>query len=275
MKIRLYSDIHNEFYTQKRRDARSQDVIQFGWEIPKLEDEMDTVLVLAGDIWDVYKSMQYANRLAPRFKAVILIHGNHEYYKHDITLSSDRAEYLLDDRESNLYILDDDYIVLDNTLFIGSTLWTDVNGSDYIARLGVGEKMNDYKHIWNSSTNHKLRVDDTILANLAAREFLKKTFCEFAGNEDIKNRVLITHHAPDIALQDRNTDDMSYAFWNTGVDFFHEHTDYWLFGHVHEAWQRDYHGTYYATNCRGYDISDDYREVVPGFDPEGLKIVLP
>ena len=68
MKMRFMSDLHLEFGP---------------FEIPTLDDDADTVLVLAGDVAPAKRPALYKDFIrdaVSRFKHVIWIQGNHEHY---------------------------------------------------------------------------------------------------------------------------------------------------------------------------------------------------
>lgn len=69
MKIRIYSDIHQELHREDKL-----------FDIPLLDDDKNTVLILAGDIDYLKFGLELANRHSEQFKAVIYVPGNHEYY---------------------------------------------------------------------------------------------------------------------------------------------------------------------------------------------------
>ena len=67
--IRVYSDIHQEFHRER---------ILF--DVPIQDNDSESILVLAGDIDYLKFGLLLAERMASRFKAVIYVPGNHEYY---------------------------------------------------------------------------------------------------------------------------------------------------------------------------------------------------
>ena len=79
MKFRVLSDLHLEF-----TDGM--------YDLPVMEDEQDTVLLLAGDIGVVRRTESYLpfmEEMAERFLHVVSIAGNHEFYHSSFVLTRD------------------------------------------------------------------------------------------------------------------------------------------------------------------------------------------
>ena len=109
MKIAVCSDIHNEFDIWK----------------PKNPDKAD-VLILAGDIivnqmLSDKSCINFFNQCAKKFKHVIYVMGNHEYYGADFLTALDLIKNKLS-HLSNLYILNNPII------------FNIVGGVDYLLR---------------------------------------------------------------------------------------------------------------------------------------------
>ena len=114
MKIRILSDLHLEFGKI---------------EIVALPDDMDTTLILAGDIHVGTRAFDFVTELCARFRNVIYILGNHEFYGHDVPTIVDNWRYIAKNID-NLQVLEKDYVVVEDTIFIGGTMWTDLNNGD-------------------------------------------------------------------------------------------------------------------------------------------------
>jgi len=68
--IRLYSDLHNEF----RKDQLTGVVT--GFDIPVLDTDSETVLVLAGDVdSDINRLCDYLAEQAKRFRSLSVVHA--------------------------------------------------------------------------------------------------------------------------------------------------------------------------------------------------------
>lgn len=114
MKIQLASDIHVEFLGRQDYDSL----------MGSFTGDAD-VLVLAGDILPLKHVDQVRNVFAPfceRYKHVIFVPGNHEYYGTSVT----DAHAILGAVQNELYnlnVLKNSAVVLDGQKFYGGGLW--------------------------------------------------------------------------------------------------------------------------------------------------------
>lgn len=102
MKLHILSDLHTEFAD---------------FEPPETDAE---TIILAGDIGVGVEGVRWAVHHYP-VRPVIYVPGNHEFYGHDIGLTTELQAAAPD----NITVLSNDAVVLDGVRFLGSTLWTD------------------------------------------------------------------------------------------------------------------------------------------------------
>ncbi len=251
MKIRLYSDIHNEF----RRGNE--------WYPPVLPDEKSTVLVLAGDVDVGYKLVRFVDVLAERFLAVVYILGNHELYGENIDeLGPFRS------LKNNTYFLNNSTVTIEDVEFVGTTLWTDMNGANPLAMLSAPEVMNDFRKIRQGETYRRFTSDRWIVENQRARKFLADTITME------KKQVVVTHHAPDYLCAEGNPyagNENDVYYYNGNLHDVIGSTTLWMFGHCHHAFDKYFGDLRIVSNPRGYDDGTDVY-LVPGFDDNGSEI---
>jgi Icc-related predicted phosphoesterase len=260
LKIRYVSDLHLEFgkFTFKNTCK-------------------DTVLVLAGDIGVGGLAMSFIQKNAPKWKAIIYVSGNHEYYNQ--VMSEHEAKW--QDRAAtfdNVFYLQNDAVVIDNVKFIGTTLWTDLNKGDFNTVHKAKMYMNDYKMIktskapgysYSSRVNDKyLTPYDTMNLNFESVEFLKK---ELDTNMKV---VVVTHHAPTSAMIDLSRyghQELLNAAYYSSLEYLIDEFEpaFWISGHTHAARQEWVYETLCVSNCRGYA---GY-ELVEGFNEDAEIIV--
>ncbi len=116
LKIRVLSDLHEEL------SHRVGGSLQF--------EPLDVdVTVLAGDIANGVGAVEVALRPCFANTTVILVPGNHEYYDgvmlQVITAMRERIALAKTQGSHPVHLLDNQTVVVGDTLFIGGTLWTD------------------------------------------------------------------------------------------------------------------------------------------------------
>ncbi len=104
MKIRVLSDLHLEFAV---------------WTPPAADAD---VIVLAGDIHVGVRGLEWAREQFPSLP-IIYVTGNHEFYGGQMQQVSAALRATAERLEIKL--LDAGELVLDDTRFLGATLWTD------------------------------------------------------------------------------------------------------------------------------------------------------
>jgi Icc-related predicted phosphoesterase len=231
MKIRLVSDTHIDFY--------SRCVSEYFVE-PNTNSPSDEILILAGDIGEwkhSNKFIEFIQWASENFFHVIYVIGNHEYYGLDYYFTKLQIRDQLI-RFSNVSFLDLEgdislgSVDLFGFRFIGTTLWTDFNKNNPIAKIQSSDFMNDYRVIRNGE--YKISPEFVRQINKTSIQNLK----ELVENSNLPV-IVVTHHAPHELSHDKRYpfDDVSYSFFNTGLeDFILDHQSkikLWCHGHIH------------------------------------------
>jgi predicted MPP superfamily phosphohydrolase len=235
--LRLYNDIHNEF-----------DV----YDIPVLPNEADTILSLAGDIYNRKHLMNWLKPLAARFKAVVCVLGNHDYWKGDVDkIPVQISTWLNDNPLPNVHVLFDNHIEIDGTLFFGGTCWTDVNKKDPLTMMNY-KAFNDFRYIRCRNYAKRWTPNDAYERHERFKTKLRFTLDAHIG----KRTVVLSHHAP----HKLSSDPRYQNFFDNGFyysDLSELILDYpqiilWHHGHVHYKTIYQIGDTYIACNPRGY-----------------------
>ena len=251
MKIRVFSDIHNEI----RRSMMGRRYTP--WVPAIRKEDSETVLVLAGDIDHAKQVPEYLNSLSERFLAVIHVSGNHEYYGSNLTSVARalRESELAD----NVHCLQNSSVTIRGQKFIGSTMWTNLQGREW----AVSRAMNDYRYIrlGTKGNYRKLNPGDTTYLHNEAVQFI-------ANNVD-KDTIVVTHHSPlspgnsslgGFNPYGRQPSDVDYAYHacleNQIIEEWKPKA--WISGHTHEAMDVEYFNTRLIVNCVGYLGEDSH-----------------
>ena len=261
MKIRLTSDLHLEFDGE--------------WDlfdIPILEDEKSTVLVLAGDITTVKtfdKLRNFISRMSERFQAIVMIAGNHEFYHSDfntarLLIKRELAEY------RNVHYLEKSCLHLEGLTFVGATLWTDFEKHNLDLMRTASTYMNDYNLITCNDPNEvmpfqRLDPQNVYDDHLEAKEYIFEAIKTAKRHEN--QIVVVTHHGPTLDSIDPEyvSSDLNGAYVSDlRENILYLQPDLWIHGHTHRSQDYMVGETRVVCNPRGYAGHD----VNPRFDPE-------
>jgi len=152
MRIAICSDIHLEFGDINLQNTDNADVLILGGDICVAADigRPDN-----GNIFEGARSnriVDFFKRCSFQFPHVIFIMGNHEHYNGDFAESKNKLQSMLESNMlSNVYLLDKETKVIDDTTFIGGTLWTDMNNGDELTLYQLRTMMNDFRCVKNSN----------------------------------------------------------------------------------------------------------------------------
>jgi len=245
LKIRLISDIHLEMGS---------------FEVERLQDDENSVLVLAGDIGYLEKLETYSNfikDLCQRFRHVIYVYGNHEFYKGFWPYSEEKANETFAGLK-NLSWGKEFTVVLNDVAFACSTLWSGFEGASPTSMWNCQTTMNDYRLIRTGPKGYKwkrkLSPDDTLaFFRCTTKMFLPG---EIKRNKERGNKiVVVTHHAPSLkSISDRFKTDKLNGAYASRLDEMIEKLkpDLWLHGHTHDSFDYEIGETKVVCNPAGY-----------------------
>lgn len=237
-KIGLVSDLHLEGSNIKLENP--------GWDY----------LVIAGDLSAYRKDLpHFFSYNAPQDIPIIYVLGNHEYEGQRLHNNVDNIKELLQPFE-NVHVLSNESIIIDNTKFIGSTLWSnfELDGLTQKEEAMKWAKYNivDFSYIFDRDENDKympLNPKKMEQLNKEAYEFIKY---ELTKNPFDGSKVVVTHFAPH-----RNSVHAKYAnrvnsYWVNHFEELMGFSDYWFHGHTHNSFDYTVEGTRVVCNPRGY-----------------------
>lgn len=258
MKIAVCSDLHLEFGDLRLENTENADVLILGGdilvarELTFLNNEESVRQYTAKDYF------RFVADCCGQFKKVLFIAGNHEHYHGDFGETFDILRKYLP--FNNLSILENESIRIDDVIFFGGTLWTDMNKCDPITINKVQNYMNDYRHITNKRVGEKCRflpmdsVDDHNM-------FLMKLQTCLVNNPTNKF-VVVGHHAPSPASIHPNYSHDHYingAYRSDLSEFILDNNNIklWTHGHTHNEFDYMIGGTRIVCNPRGYYKYED------------------
>ena len=283
MKIAVCSDVHLEFGPLSLENTEDADVLILSGDICVANDlkERDSYN-LKGENDKSNQYHTFFQECCARFPSVVYIAGNHEHYHGDyaksIGIIRTHLGYLF-----NLHVLDKESVILNDHLFIGGTLWTDMNKEDPGTLRHIKGYMNDYRIIENSNEvvhyktpiygnkedgsidynnvvsmefhtrSAKFSPEDSVKDHKATLEFIKTTI---ASNPTMPV-VVVGHHSPskqstkpqyehDVTVNGAYSSDLTEFILN------HPQIKVWTHGHTHHEFDYMIGSTRIVCNPRGY-----------------------
>jgi Icc-related predicted phosphoesterase len=266
MKIAITSDVHLEFGDLDFANDQNADVLILGGDIFIAEDLNhfepnlinNDVLIPTRMALRAQRCYDFVRRCCERFPNVVLIMGNHEHYHGDFAESAWVIRKTFAEFE-NLYFLDNQFAVIDNVVFFGGTLWTDMNGEDPGTMSSIKFMMSDYQTVKNTTKREgfytrKFLPEDSVADHKKFLEELKKVLAVYP----LQKTVVVGHHAPSKASTHpryKHEHIMNGAYSTSLDDFILDHRQIklWTHGHTHEDFDYMIGTTRVICNPRGYD----------------------
>jgi UDP-2,3-diacylglucosamine pyrophosphatase LpxH len=286
MKLRVISDIHVEFYSSPSYIKSKLNKLFFDGkdDCEIIEDE---ILIIAGDLGVAgsglsdldasglnpensnsslnpeYKSiLEYFSQ---RWRNIILIPGNHEYYDRDKKATLDDVDRVIEKECDKLgitflnknYVMIPEYFTKDRYAVLGCTLWSEATKEAYC-------NMNDRLKAILSHT-------ELLQTHKEHKEWLKKTLSKL-HKKGIKT-ILVTHHLPLMELthpkylsekykhlNSAYASKLNDLFWNPRDSEHSKGTEnssnslipFYCCGHTHEKTEIKLYGTEFLINPLGY-----------------------
>lgn len=241
VKFRIMSDLHLEFY---KRPIKLLNQIKF------TEDDINSYLILAGDIGIPIKRVknrkyslddrkinqnyvEFLSLIRKKFKGVIMITGNHEYYKClESGLSMSDIDEIIKEicLDLDIIFLQKEFVLIEDIKIYGCTLFSDISREDSLV-------MNDYNFITNNYQETKKIFKEHF-------NWLK-TIRKDNPEEKI---ILITHHliTENLIHEKNKNSEGNTAYYTEIIDELDQSIDYVFSGHSHE------YAEYFQNNIKCY-----------------------
>jgi len=220
--IRFVSDLHQP---------------RTGYKLPVMEGEDSLTLVVAGDIDDGHDGLSFVEDCCARHKHVVLVLGNHEFH---LSEYHETQEFwtAAASRIDNLHVLNPGMVELEGIVFIGATLWTDVNKNDWFSKQRI-KNMKDFdgyitvRNKWNGE-KRLFNPNDCLSIHEAELHFIKQNLLGCKG----KKIVVVSHFAPLPACSaPAFKRDPYYPFFFSDLESVFRDYEFtaWIHGHLHST----------------------------------------
>ena len=277
MKIAICSDVHLEFGQLELENTQNAEVLILSGDICTAVDLRVTHSILSSAKTDRY--LEFFTACSRNFPHVVYLMGNHEHYHGDYATSAGFIKDALKHLE-NIHVLDKEVWEHNDHVFIGGTLWTDMNGEDEATMNHVSRRMNDFQICENSAEMVNYRTFDTEddhkkvrfktrPATLSPRHVVEDHKAMLKVIEDTydntppwKTIVVCTHHAPSKGSEHPRykNDRLMNGAYNSQLDGFimdRPGIKLWTHGHTHEDFDYMIKGCRVVCNPRGYINYED------------------
>lgn len=279
MKITVVSDLHLEFSGLTLDNPQQADVLVLSGDITVAEflhahPAHKPIDANAGPNHQVaIRTRELLESCSKTFKHVVYVAGNHEFYNGRWYAALD---FLREEcsRYPNVHFLEQSTVEIDGVVFIGSTLWTDLNGGDPLTTHAVTDLMNDYRVIRNDRLDfRRLRPFETMRRHFDSRDYIRTVIGNIRGSENPDRKVVVVgHHTPTRkSINPRYSAQylMNGAYCSELDDLILDCPEIklWTCGHTHHPHWYYVGTTLVVCNPRGYvDSSHNYDEKT-GWDP--------
>jgi hypothetical protein len=219
--------------------------------------------------------------------------GNHEHYHGDYATSAGILRDAMKQCGDNIHFLDKEVWEHQDHVFIGGTLWTDMNGEDEMTMNHVSRRMNDFQICKNSNRMASYRTweavldadgnpvldengaaksktvfrerestlspSDAVVDHKAMLKFIEETYDNIPPWKTV---VVCSHHAPSKSSEHPRYahDSLMNGAYNSRLDQFimdRPGIKLWTHGHTHEDFDYMIKGCRVVCNPRGYINYED------------------
>lgn len=205
-----------------------------------------------------------------KYRHVIYVMGNHEHYGFQLQKT---YQHLKDNLPGNIHVLEKERLEIDGVIFLGGTLWTDMNNFDQLTMYHMKSMMNDYRQITmhNEAKNvwHRLTPERTVEEHVKTKQLFRHFLEENRVTGAPKPVVVCTHHAPTkLSIKPKYEHDqiMNGAYSSDLSEFILDNPEIkvWTHGHTHDPFDYSIGDTRIICNPRGYA---GYESRATEFDP--------
>lgn len=264
MKIALGSDLHLEFGQIVLKNTENAEVLLLAGDILIANDMHEhprpavpytplEVTRLGTRQANAHRFRTFLDQVSADFPHVVVVGGNHEFYdgKWVASLIHLRSEYA---HYPNVHFLERDTITIGDVVFVGGTLWTDMNKFDPLTLHAVTTMMTDYNLIRNDALGY------TKLKPATTCERFKQTLGYFKlilDDHPDQKCVVVSHHSPSFlscASWFKDNKIMNGAYHSSLEEFILDRPQIklWVHGHTHEPFDYLIGPTRIVCNPRGY-----------------------
>lgn len=314
MRLAIVSDLHLEFESWYPVNCDYADVLILSGDI-LVESDLGIWDEAQRDFSFISKRTKqfhtFMQHCSNNFQHVLYVAGNHEHYHGDYanTLSNLKSKFSY---LKNVHVLNNESIEIDDVVFVGGTLWTNMNKEDPLTLYQITKMMNDFRCVKNSGrdVNYRATVEIEKPVDMTDAEWMSqpesirfkqvfKTRHALFSPEDAvvehkamltkisevhntlglnKKLVVVGHHAP--SRLSTHPQYASMTLMNGGYssdlsEFIFEHPkiQLWTHGHTHHPFDYMVNSCRVVCNPRGYAGHERPTNEEDPFFPKTVDVV--
>lgn len=208
-----------------------------------------------------------------KYRHVIWVMGNHEHYNFTFNNTYDHIKSQI---PTNVYLLEKESLEIEGVLFLGATLWTDMNNGDELTMYHLKSCMNDFRVIRYQNENndyYRFQPEIAYRHHKDTMEFFRIALENNRAKANPLPVVVVTHHAPSkLSIKPKYQHDqlMNGGYSSDLSEFILDHPEIrvWTHGHTHDEFKYAVGESTVLCNPRGYfgyeECANTYK--VKGFD---------
>lgn len=272
--ITVVSDLHIEFGYQELPGGEVLIVAGDLAEARSIKRHFHSTKPVGSTPSHAYRCSDFIEHEFKKYDKVFYVLGNHEHYHNRLDKT---WHHLVEIVPDNVNILDEHCEEYKGVLFLGGTLWTDLNKGDWHTAYHLKQNMNDFHVIQNyyGMDEHYAPKIGRLTPEYTAgihRHTLEYFQTILEQNRD-KPVVVITHHAPSFASVNAKykTDHLMNGGYASELSDFilaNENIQLWCHGHMHDPVDYMIGNTRVVANPRGYLGHEDTGQFNPNFTVE-------
>lgn len=288
MKVAVCSDLHLEFGGIELENPGDVEVLVLSGDICVANDLRTPDPYGIVDHNRTVRFHELMQSCSKNFPHTVYVMGNHEHYHGDFKYSANMIRKHLEQYE-NIHFLDKETFVHKDYVFVGGTLWTDMNKEDPLTLHAMTSMMNDFRCVNNSNRVvyrnvpiYEYDSEGNVAKNEAGQQIQigmkkKETVARFSPEDAVQDHremlayvkhivanvapweavIVCGHHAPSKqSTHPRYKDEeiMNGGYSSDLSEYILDHPQIklWTHGHTHEPFDYMIGQTRIVCNPRGY-----------------------
>lgn len=258
MKFHQWSDIHTEVNPAISLLFDGLGDISSDIDALLVNGDFSSIMGYHRDQW-VTRQVDKLRNHFKKYKLVLFVLGNHDYYGAEYNDAISRVRSLFHDMP-HVHVLNNETYDLGDYLVVGATLWTDFNKNNPIDKTTIHRGFPDYRCIGKNMADY---IDPDFILD-KHKESLKFIHSTTINNPD-KKIIVMSHHAPSWkCINEEHHGSVLNAAYASGLEWlFGKNLVLWTYGHTHGPMDEIMGNTRVYNNCCGYYWEPSYLKFNP------------